>query len=216
MGAISEVSDPQTGSIQPVFGSQERRGSETCNKFESTKRICSNATFQDGRNPYLEGRPGDWLTKLDPKDTYFTIPIRPGHKTFLRFLLQERTYKFNCLPFGLSSAPWVFTKTLKPVYSLPQELGVHMVVYTDEKLKKIRDEPGRVLREESISARTLSGLLGKMNAAAQVIPPPPLFYRHLEMILTQALNSSSQSYETKIALSQDCIEELSWWITNMS
>ena len=28
-------------------------------------------------------------------------------------MIQEVDYQFNCLPYGLSSAPWVFTKTLK-------------------------------------------------------------------------------------------------------
>ena len=69
-GELGGIRPPDRFLFNPVFGSQERWGSETSNKFESTKRICSNATFQDGRNPYLEGRPVDWLTKLDTKDTY--------------------------------------------------------------------------------------------------------------------------------------------------
>ncbi len=28
----------------------------------------------------------------------------------LKFVFWGRTYKFNCLPFGLACAPWVFTK----------------------------------------------------------------------------------------------------------
>ena len=47
-------------------------------------------------------------------------------------MLQGTTYEFNCLPFGLSSAPWVFTKTLKPVAALLRELGVRMVIYIDD------------------------------------------------------------------------------------
>ena len=54
-----------------------------------------------------------------------------------------------------------------------------------------------------------------MNAATHVIPPAPLFYRHLQMSLSWALKSSFQNYETNVILSQDCIEELSWWVTNM-
>ena len=77
------------------------------------------------------------------------------------------------------------------------------------------DQSGRCLKEELITARDLSRLLDKMNAGTQVIPPAPLFYRHLQISLSQALDFSFQNYETNIILSQDCKEELSWWIANM-
>ena len=53
---------------------------------------------------------GDWMTKVD------------------------RHYQYTCLPFGLSCAPWVFTKTLKPVLTLLRELGVRLVAYIDDVL----------------------------------------------------------------------------------
>ena len=74
-------------------------GSETCDKYESTKRVCSNATQMEEIHTLKElVRPGDWLAKVDLKDAYCTIPI---HRKFLRFLFQEKTYEFICLPFGL-------------------------------------------------------------------------------------------------------------------
>ena len=45
--------------------------------------------------------------------------------------MEGKTYQFKCLPFGLSSAPWIFTKTLRPVVTLLRELGLWMVVYID-------------------------------------------------------------------------------------
>ena len=55
-----------------------------------------------------------------------------------------------------------------------------------------------------------------MNATAQVIPPAPLFYRHLQMTLTEVLNRGGQDCEMEISLSQECIEELLWWDNHMS
>ena len=58
--------------------------------------------------------------------------MHSSHKKYLLFVLQGKTYEFNCLPFSLSSAPWVFTNTLKPVAALLWELGVRMIVYIDD------------------------------------------------------------------------------------
>ena len=77
-------------------------------------------------------RQGDWLVKIDLKDAYFAIPIREENQKFLCFTVANKSYQFTCLPFGLASAPWVFTKTLKPVVALCRELGVRLVIYIDD------------------------------------------------------------------------------------
>ena len=69
-------------------------------------------------------RPGDWLAMVDMKDAYFTIPIHHNHRAFIRFQHKDRVLQFTCLPFGLSSAPWVFTKTLRPAIALLREMGL--------------------------------------------------------------------------------------------
>ena len=74
----------------------------------------------------------DWMTKVDLKDAYFMIPIHSSNRSVLRFHNQNHLYQFSCLPFGLSCAPWVFTKTLKPVLTLLRELGVRLVAYIDD------------------------------------------------------------------------------------
>ena len=55
------------------------------------------------------------MMKLDLKDAYYALQIHPSHRRYLRFIFHDRTYEFQCLPFGLSSAPRTFTKKLKPV-----------------------------------------------------------------------------------------------------
>ena len=77
-------------------------------------------------------QPGDWMTKIDLKDAYFAIPIATNHQKFLRFRWQGVTYQFQCLPFGLSSAPWVFTKTTKPVVTILRSLGMRVIIYIDD------------------------------------------------------------------------------------
>ena len=59
--------------------------------------------------------PQQWLARVDLKDAYFHIGIVPAHRQYLRFHLLGQPYQFRALPFRLSSAPWVFTKTLAPL-----------------------------------------------------------------------------------------------------
>ncbi|KZS04664.1 Uncharacterized protein APZ42_032312, partial [Daphnia magna] len=40
--------------------------------------------------------------------------------------------EFTCLPFGLASAPWAFTKVLKPVVSFLRGKGIKLIVYLDD------------------------------------------------------------------------------------
>ena len=78
-----------------------------------------------------------------------------------------------------------------------------------QKIKKIRAESRKLLEAERVSARTLSRLIGKMNATNPVIPPAPLFYR---MDLAVA---ADQDYETILELYPNSREELIWWDTQM-
>ena len=77
------------------------------------------------------------MTKFDLKDAYFMIPMAPHHKCLLRFQWKGKTYKFNCLPFGLLSVLWVFSKTISTDNNLYLwSLGLRVIIYIDNKLIK--------------------------------------------------------------------------------
>ena len=76
------------------------------------------------------------------------------------------------------------------------------------KMKKIRAEAWKLGKSQTALTQALARLLGKMNATSSVIPPAPLFSRHLQMSLTQALYSSNQSYDAQVPISLEGKEEL--------
>ena len=76
--------------------------------------------------------PGAFLTSVDLKDAYHSVPIWSGHKRFLTFQWDNKFYRFNVLPFGLTSAPRVFTKLLKPLCATLREKGISCVFYIDD------------------------------------------------------------------------------------
>ena len=115
-------------------------------------------------------KPGDWLAKIDLKDAYFAIPIHPDHRCYLRFASKGSTYQFTCLPFGLSSAPWVFTKTLKPAIALLRELGVRIIVYIDDML--LLAETRSSLRNHIAGTRYILECLGfTVNQDKSIMEP---------------------------------------------
>lgn len=77
---------------------------------------------------------GDFLISVDLKDAYFSIPVHPHHRKYLRFIWKEQRYEFQCLPFGLKSAPRIFTKCTKPIMSALRSHGHRGIIYIDDSL----------------------------------------------------------------------------------
>lgn len=72
------------------------------------------------------------MCTIDLQDAYLLVPIHDDHKKYLRFEFEGTTYEFNCLPFGLSSAPYVFTKLLRPVMTYLRSREILSVIYLDD------------------------------------------------------------------------------------
>ena len=81
-------------------------------------------------------KPGDWMSTVDLKDAYMHVPIHISHRKYLRFNVGGKSYQFKVLPFGLSSAPRVFTKVLAPVIAKVRMEGAHVFPYLDDILNK--------------------------------------------------------------------------------
>ena len=79
-------------------------------------------------------RRGDWMVKLDLKDAYLSIPMHVTHRQFLAFRWRGRLWRFKTLPFGLNSAPYIFTKLMKPVTAILRRLGIRAILYLDDLL----------------------------------------------------------------------------------
>lgn len=62
----------------------------------------------------------------------FFIPINETYRKYLRFIWQGKTFELNVLPFGLNTAPYVFTKILKPVMAKLRSSGLLSTVYLDD------------------------------------------------------------------------------------
>ena len=54
--------------------------------------------------------PGTLLSKIDLKDAFYLIPVRPTDWNLLGIHWKQNYYVDTCLPFELRSAPYLFNR----------------------------------------------------------------------------------------------------------
>ncbi len=74
-------------------------------------------------------RPSDFIATIDLQDAYFTIPIHSNYSKYLCFYWNGILYEFVALPFGLSLAPHIFTKLLKPFISFCRGKAIRIIIF---------------------------------------------------------------------------------------
>ena len=76
--------------------------------------------------------PGEWVSSIDLADAYLHIPIHPNSRKYLRFCHRSQVFQFTSLPFGLATAPQVFTMIVKEVKLMALSKGIRLHQYLDD------------------------------------------------------------------------------------
>ncbi|XP_065943705.1 uncharacterized protein [Magallana gigas] len=100
------------------------------NKFVRRDKV----KFEDWKIALQYFQKGFHMFKFDLKSGYHHIDICSAQQTFLGFSWNNLFYVFTVLPFGLSSAPYIFTKCLRPMVRYWRQSGVNIVLYLDDGL----------------------------------------------------------------------------------
>ena len=135
--AICPVQAGDIGFMSPIFVVPKSDGSwRPVINLKSLNQYVRAPHFKMESIKLVKGliQEGDWLTKLDLKDAYLTLPVYQAHQKYLRFQWQDQQWQFKVLPFGLNSAPYTFTKLMKPVVALLRRLGIQIILYLDDML----------------------------------------------------------------------------------
>ena len=61
---------------------------------------------------------GCHMATIDLKDAYYSVPVHCEHRKYFKFIWINQLWQYKALPNGLTSAPSVFTKLLKPILGL--------------------------------------------------------------------------------------------------
>lgn len=81
---------------------------------------------------------GDYLFSFDLKSAYHHIEIHPDYRGYLGFRWKyqgrEEYFVFNVLPFGISTAAYIFTKVTRVAVRYWRKQGMRIIMYLDDGL----------------------------------------------------------------------------------
>ena len=118
---------------QIIPGPETGRNLPPCNRPQPAQQIYRELPFSNGKHFLSEdtskkGR----LYDIDLKDAYLSVHVHKSSQKYLCFQWRNRCYAFLGLPFGLNTAPRVFTKLLKPVAGYLRKKSIRIIVYLDD------------------------------------------------------------------------------------
>ena len=149
------------------------------------------------------------MAKIDLKDAYFMVPMVEEGRKYLRFQWEGKVYQFNCLPFGLLSGPWFFTKATRAVVAILRELGLCMIIYRDI---LIVAETESLLKDHMHNGSGLSA--GKPGGCPQLTPTQEI--KFLEFVVKSTTMELIQDYSTPVIFTGKTREELERWKNHFS
>ena len=77
-------------------------------------------------------RRGCYMASVDLQHAYYSVPIHPNFRKFLKFKWRGQLYAYTCFPNGLANCPRYFTKLLKPVYAHLRAQGLLSAAFVDD------------------------------------------------------------------------------------
>ncbi|CAI7876261.1 unnamed protein product [Closterium sp. NIES-53] len=133
-GAAVETTASELTCISPLNVVEQR---EKCRLILDLRKVNANLIVPKFKYEGLSrvadvARAGDWMFSIDLKSGYHHIDIHPSCWKFLGFGFDRRTYSFRSLPFGLATAPFVFTQLIKQLARRWREQGIRVVPYVDD------------------------------------------------------------------------------------
>ena len=120
--------------------------------------------------------PGVWMASIDFKDAYLHVPMARMSWKYLRFALAGKCYQYRVTPFGLATAPRLFTQVVRVLIVWLRLSGVRLHAYLDDVIL-FGDSPEQVyyVLRLAIAAFTHAGFLINVKKS-DLVPTQDLVY----------------------------------------
>lgn len=134
-GAVEEAPKNAQGFFSTVFLVPKPDGSfrPVLNLSKLNKFVKLEKFKMDNMNTVLAAlNPDMWAARIDLKDAYLQVPIHKESRHLLRFIIGDKAFQFKALPFGLCSAPFLFTQIVNVVAGYLRQRGLNILTYLDD------------------------------------------------------------------------------------
>lgn len=134
-GAVQKCVPVPNQFISPIFLADKSNGNKRfimnlkkLNKFIDPPHF----KLEDHRTLCRLLQPDWYAITCDLTDAYLFVPIAPDHWRYLRFQFEDDMYEFMVVPFGLSIAPYLFSKLQRCITKHLRHQGLILVNYLDD------------------------------------------------------------------------------------
>ena len=137
MNVISELQHTAGEIISPIFIVPKKNGE--FRMIHNLKKLNEKVSYYHFKMDTFESslhliRKDVFMASVDVRHAYYMVPIAVEQQKFLRFVWKGKLYSYTCLPNGISCAPRLYTKLMKPVYATLRQLGHTNSGYIDDSL----------------------------------------------------------------------------------
>ena len=152
-------------------------------------------------------RPNCFMTKVDIKDAYYSIPVLEEHQKLLKFLHKNVLYKITALPNGYTEGPRKFTKALKQPLSNIRKQGVIVAGYFDDLIT--------LAITNGVCIQNISKIISSLDSLGFVIHPEKLTFlpsqeiEFLGFLINSVTMTVSLTHTEKEAIKEMCSLALS-------
>ena len=143
-----------------------------------------------------------FMTSIDLQDAYYSIHIAPEHQKFLKFWWRNTLYQYTAMPMGLTSAPRIFSKLLRPALSYLRLKGHTLSIYIDDLY--IQADSAEQCRKTVGSTLTLLNNLGfYINVDKSQLKPKKVL-EHLGFVLNSEKMSVGLPLDKQASVVDNC------------
>jgi hypothetical protein len=173
-GAVSEVPRSYLRWESPSFLAQKKNGkwrkitdASALNKFIRKTPF----VMEDQRTLRPLLKPEHKLATIDIEKAYYQVPVSPALRPYLGWSYAGKTYCYNCMPFGIRSAPHTFTVIMSfCVKAIRRKWNVTILAFLDDLL--VMHEDGTYLEKAMIQIVSFLEWMGwKINRTKSLMRP---------------------------------------------